>query len=99
MRLPEARKFVVEWQKADSIQDFCKIIGMDRRDASNIAASMRRHKVPLKSLKLRRGRPHEQRITDQEYRELAEIAKQMNDVSAAQAEGNAQRKKCSQFAS
>ena len=45
------------WQESPTIDDFCAGTGFDRRDASNIAANLRkRHKIPLKNMPRNKSR-------------------------------------------
>ena len=67
-------ELVVLWQQADSLASFCKITGMDKGNARNWAACMRRNEVSLK--KFCSGPPRGyQRPKNRNYKHLAEVAR------------------------
>lgn len=92
MTFEQAVTFVLTWQHARDIAEFCRVTGIDKRQASNDAANLRRHGVPLKPM------PHKYRcfkrhISRNQYRELADLARKENDIAAA----DVLRHRCSQF--
>lgn len=53
----DRQKFMTEWNQCESLDQFCKATGLDRRDASNLAAHLRtRCGMNLKHMPRRRGR-------------------------------------------
>ena len=41
------RRFVEAWYTSQTFADVCRVLGMDRRVCSNVAAAMRKRGVPL----------------------------------------------------
>lgn len=46
------RAFIAAWWQSESIHEVCSKTGMERRDASNLAAGLRKRGIPMKSMKL-----------------------------------------------
>lgn len=44
--------FIAAWWQSESIHEVCSRTGMERRDASNLAAGLRKRGIPMKSMKL-----------------------------------------------
>ena len=61
--------FVKAWQQADDKQTVCEITGLSIKQASILAANMRKRGVPLK--KFTRGNRYD-------YKDLAALAKSLN---------------------
>lgn len=93
MTYEQAITFVLTWQRSRDIAEFCRTTGIDRRQASNDAANLRRKGVPLKPMP-HKWRCFKKQISRNQYRELAELAMKENDA----AEADAMRRRCSQFA-
>lgn len=73
-RFEQNALWVILWQESPTIDAFCQSSSMDRRDASNWAAGLRRHGVPLKRMP-RPGLVHpDSHTTSLQYEQLQELA-------------------------
>lgn len=73
------RAFVLAWWQSDSIHDVCTKMKMERRDASNMAAELRRRGVPMKSMKIHPCKYCKPKLLASDYARLASLATELKE--------------------
>ncbi len=73
MTFDERRAFVIAWQAALTIDEFCERTGFDSRKASNNAGDMRKAGIPLKRMPRDYTTKHSPKMTPAEIRELCRL--------------------------
>lgn len=73
------RAFVLAWWQSDSIHDVCTKMKLERRDASNMAAELRRRGVPMKSMKIHPCKYCKPKLLASDYARLASLATELKE--------------------
>lgn len=71
--------FVLAWWQSDTIHDVCTKLKLERRDASNMAAELRRRGVPMKSMKFHPCKCHKPKLMASDYARLASLATELKE--------------------
>lgn len=87
-RVEKICQFIRDWWASDTIDEACQRTGMDRRDASNLAAHLRRKGVPMKNMPRAARNEVQPMLTNDDLDLLRFVGKQERDKHEPPAPAN-----------